>query len=353
MFKNLRNNYYFGKAGTADYTVDDMPANRWQLFWVTLKTRLGTMLRVNLLYALVFIPMLVVLVIYGGRIWNVMVASDQGDGTSLLSISVQQQREAGEEVSYSEDDNLVIPDEDANQLLQYNILWMLIWLFPCVAITGPFTAGVSYLTRNWARDEHAFAWTDFKDAFKDNWKQALPVSAITGLIPLLVYMGVVTYREMAITNALFIVPEAIVILVGVLWAISVTYMYPLMVTYELSFKDLMRNAFLLGVARLPTSVGVRLLHCVPVALAVAAATFFPTVMNYAMMLLFLWYALIGLMISRFITSSYTNAVFDRFINPRIEGAKVNQGLHTDDDLDEEEEQGREKTDSDEFSKPEA
>ena len=49
----------------------------------------------------------------------------------------------------------------------------------------------------------------------------------------------------------------------------------------------------------------------------------------------LWYALLGLMVSRFITSSYTNAVFDRFINPRIEGAKVNQGLYKDEEDDEE------------------
>ena len=45
------------------------------------------------------------------------------------------------------------------------------------------------------------------------------------------------------------------------------------------------------------------------------------------------YFLIGFALSRFITASYTNAVFDRFINPRIEGAKVNQGLRTPEDDD--------------------
>ena len=38
--------------------------------------------------------------------------------------------------------------------------------------------------------------------------------------------------------------------------------------------------------------------------------------------------------SRFITASYTNAVFDRFMNSRIEGAKVNQGLRKNEDEDE-------------------
>ena len=45
---------------------------------------------------------------------------------------------------------------------------------------------------------------------------------------------------------------------------------------------------------------------------------------------------------RFITASYTNAQFDKFINNRIEGAQVNRGLAEEDDEDyEEEEEERE------------
>ena len=52
-----------------------------------------------------------------------------------------------------------------------------------------------------------------------------------------------------------------------------------------------------------------------------------------------YYMLIGFALSRFITASYTNAVFDKYINSRIEGAKVNQGLRTpDDDEDEDEDE---------------
>ena len=51
--------------------------------------------------------------------------------------------------------------------------------------------------------------------------------------------------------------------------------------------------------------------------------------------------LIGFALSRFITASYPNAVFDRFINSRIDGAKVNQGLRPAefDDDEEDTEQG--------------
>ena len=64
-----------------------------------------------------------------------------------------------------------------------------------------------------------------------------------------------------------------------------------------------------------------------------------------MLILFAYYALIGFSISRFVTASYTNAVFDRFINTQIEGAKVNQGLYKPDDEDEEEETTEGETDN--------
>lgn len=82
--------------------------------------------------------------------------------------------------------------EEMMQSLSQNmgsiVMSTLLLLVPCIAITGPCTAGVCYVTRNWARDEHAFIWSDFKDAVKENWKQGLAISVITGLLPLVVYV---------------------------------------------------------------------------------------------------------------------------------------------------------------------
>ena len=348
MFKNLRNNYYFGKAGKADYTVEDMPTNRWQLFTVTLRTRLSALLKVNLLYAIAFVPALIVLVIYLSNIWQVMIQTDLGDGTTLYSMTLQQ---ATEEEREGAAPGVVLSGKDANSLTDYNLFHMLLWLAPCIALTGPFTAGVSYLTRNWARDEHAFPWSDFKDALKDNWKQGLAVSTITGALFPLLYVAYTFYRDMAQTQLFMVVPQAIVAILAILWALAVTYMYPLMVSYEMRFWDLMRNAFLLAVARLPFSAGIRLLHCVPAGLAIGVIFLFPGAMSYAVMALFLWYALLGFMLSRFVTASYTNAVFDRFINPNIRGAKVNRGLyHEEDDA---EDVPAEAQEDKSFDKPEA
>ena len=109
-------------------------------------------------------------------------------------------------------------------------------------------------------------------------------------------------------------------------------MHPLVVTYDLKTKDVVRNGLLLGVARLPMSVAIRLLHCVPAVIGGVLMYFWNP--WYGAMILFAYYVLIGFSLSRFVTASYTNAVFDRFINSRIEGAKVDQGLYREEDEEE-------------------
>ena len=65
----------------------------------------------------------------------------------------------------------------------------------------------------------------------------------------------------------------------------------------------------------------------------------------ALVILGVYYVLVGYALSRFVSASYTNAVFDRFINPRIEGAKVNQGLHIPEEDEDEEKIGEGEADN--------
>ena len=47
MFDKLMNSYYYGKSGKGDYTPDDLPKNRWQLFMEMLRTRMSGLCRMN------------------------------------------------------------------------------------------------------------------------------------------------------------------------------------------------------------------------------------------------------------------------------------------------------------------
>lgn len=303
MFQKLMNNFYYGKSGKGDFRKEDLPTTRTQLFWEMLRIRLSGLVRLNLMYAVVWLPAMVVLLL------------------TMLGIL-----------------NAAQPTEQAADLaanLRGVLMTTLLLLVPCITITGPVTAGVSYVTRNWARDEHAFVWADFRDAIKENWKQALPVSFITGLMPLLVYVSWIFYSTMAQSNPLMMIPQYLVLFLGLVWALSVSYAHPLLVSYQLPLKGILKNALLLGIGRLPISLGLRLLHLVPAAIAFGAALLWNPL--WASLLLFTYYLLIGFALSRFITASVTNAVFDKVINPHIPGAVVNRGLNTDVDDDDDDE----------------
>ena len=309
MFGKMMNNFYYGKSGKGDFNKEDLPTNRWQLFWEMLRVRFSALIRLNLMYVVAWLPTMIVIMI------------------GAMSLLTGLTTEDGQAV------------ENVMELAQSILFSTLVLLIPCVTITGIVTPGVAYVTRNWSRDEHAFIWSDFKDAVKENWKQGLVISLVTSLVPLIVYTCWNFYGSLASTqSAVMIVPQVLVLMIGVIWYLAVTYMHPLIVSYKLKMKDVVRNGVLLAIARLPMSVGIRLLHCLPMAIGVGLAYFFNSL--YGILGLFAYYLIIGFSLSRFVTASYTNAVFDRFINSKIEGAVVNRGLNTeaDDDEDEDEEE---------------
>jgi len=314
------NNYYYGKSGKGDYKRDDLPRNRWQLFWEMLRIRLSGLFRLNLMTAIAFLPLIYVLVVMVNALFSHLV------GLSEVVADPEQAALAAEVIR-----------ESPNQI--YSILFSaLVMAIPAIAITGPVQAGMAYITRNWARDEHAFIWADFKDAVKENWKQALGVSVITGLAPIIMLVCWQFYGGMAQTSSmLYVVPQVLTMALGIIWMMSLVFMYPMMVTYKMNLRTVIRNSLLLTIGRLPQTAGVRLVMLVPTLIAVLVAFYTPYMM-YALMALAGYYILLGNALARFVQASFTNATFDRFINPRIAGVEVNRGLSSDEDLDDEEEE---------------
>jgi len=319
MFGKMMNRYYYGKSGKGDFHKEDLPETRWQLFWEMLRVRFSALTRLNLMYMVVWIPALIVIgrgvmLCFNGL--NAMMEAENQLTAGLLT-----QEAAVEQI------------QTLRSLLEGVVMQTLLYLFPCIAITGPVTAGVTYVTRNWARDEHAFIWGDLKDATKSNWKYGLLTSVITGFMPLMMYLSNYYYGQMAQNQVLFMVPQVLCLMLGCIWFLMLFYMYPLMVTYTLKYKDVLRNALLLSIAKLPMNVLLRVITLVP-ALIAAAVSFFFGYAIHAALILGLYYVVLGYTLSRFISVSYVNGVFDKYINTKIEGAQVNRGLYTEDDDDE-------------------
>ena len=319
MFGKMVNNYFYGKSGKGDYRKDDLPRNRWQLFREMLRVRLSGLFRLNLMSAIIYLPLAYVLVILVNSLFG-----------HLLEISeILANPDATPEM-------LALVQNSPQQV--YSILFSgFVLLIPCILITGPVQAGMAYVTRNWARDEHAFVWSDFKDAVRDNWKQALGVSAITGVAPLLMLVSYQFYGGMAAGNLLFVIAQILPLGLGLAWFLALAFLYPMLVSYRMGFITLLRNSFLLALGRFPQTLAIRLIMLVPALLA-AAVSFLTPYFMYAQMALMGYYLFIGNALARFVYASFSNSAFDRFINARIAGAQVNRGISPEDDEDEDDQE---------------
>ena len=344
MFGKMMNNFYYGKSGKGDFRKEDLPKNRLQLFFAMLKVRFTGLMTLNLMSVALYIPLALVI---GYAVLSVitslsvkatcdelLMAAGFDFSQAMDAATLEAAREtllsAGKTASEA---SIAL---DFTSAVQSVIMVTLLLLIPCVGITGPVQVGMAYVTRNWARDEHAFVWQDFKDAVKSNWKQSLPISLITGAVPVVVYIAWQYYGNLMAQSALFIVPQAIVTMAAVVWFLALTYMYPITVGYEATFGQIVKNAMMIAIARLPHTVLARLITLIPTVIAVLVSLYTPYAI-YAMMALGAYYLLIGNSFARFQYASFGNAAFDKLINVHIEGAQVNRGMSEEEDWDDEDE----------------
>lgn len=283
--KKLIQNYYYGTPNKRDFTDDDLPETRIELFKEVFKSRKESMLLLNLIYFAIWIPAVV---------WS---------GINLIPLL------------YAE----------INDMVSYMFTYLL-FLFPALAITGPFNAGVSFVSRNWARDEHNFVVSDFVYGMKANWKQALVLSTIQGAVPLLFCVGCYSYICIAEKYPACWLLLGIFVLLAALWSAAVQLMPTLMVTYELSVFAIIKNAILLTLTTLPRAIGIKLLTLALPFLTLLCLLFYPAAFVPIGAATIAAYLLFMLSLNKLIAASFANYACETYLNPRIEGARVNIGL---------------------------
>ena len=269
---------FSGKSNRPDFTPDMMPKNRFELFFEMLKLNLFNLLKVNLMYFVFWIPF---------WIWT------------WMNLSVMLTYDSVE--AFAADGYMMVYAMGAAL---------------CVMITGPAKCALKYITRNYARDEHVWLWSDFIGAIKANWKQGLALSVLNGLFLFLFVYGLSFYNNMAAATGsyVYLFLQVLLVVLGVMFLLMNLYAWPMMVTYELKFTQILRNSLVLAIGRLPQSVLFGLITIIPIVIA-----------GFWMPFLF-WYFIIGYALASFVNCSYTNAAFDRFFNTRIEGAEVGRGM---------------------------
>ncbi|MBE5767477.1 MAG: hypothetical protein E7335_09985 [Clostridiales bacterium] len=318
---NIFNRFFYGKSGKADYTEANMPKNRWELFWQTFRNHSSGIVGMNLIYVLFLLPAIIWTAINLLGVLNALsgVGETMASATEISSESAQ--------TVYS-------------ALMGYMTTYLL-GMIPCLALAGVGSTGQMYVLRNWARDDHSFVVSDFKDAVSSNWKMGLLTGILNGASLFLAFIGVRVYGSLTNNSLFYVVPQMIVLVCLAVWWMVNMIIFPMMVTYDMKFTQIIRNCVIVVLARLPWSILFLLLSFVPLGILWVCVSEFGF---GAIIVGVLYYLLFGFGLNGLIYASYANSCFDCYINPRLDGVELNKGLRPKDyDLDDDEEEEQNNT----------
>jgi uncharacterized membrane protein YesL len=104
---------------------------------------------------------------------------------------------------------------------------------------GPVNAACAYIVRNLVKGEPIFMWDDFKTTIKNNWKQAVPMGILDLLMFALCSYALILYYYNYNNYYMMFYP---MILVFILYIFMRFYVYTMMVTFDLKFFRILKNA---------------------------------------------------------------------------------------------------------------
>ncbi len=150
--------------------------------------------------------------------------------------------------------------------------------------SGPASAAYAYITRCFTREQHAWILSDFKDKFKENFKQAIILSILDIVLTYMLMNGVYFYYMQYIDTSatIWLILCCVLFTLSVLFVFMHFHVYQMMVTFSSTTVQLFKNAFIFSLAQLPMNIFLAVLALV---IDIAMFTFFTT--PFAIILSFL------------------------------------------------------------------
>ncbi|HHW32002.1 MAG TPA: DUF624 domain-containing protein [Clostridiaceae bacterium] len=214
----------------------------------------------------------------------------------------------------------LIAGDALTDLLTRIMIGSVLLCIPVVTI-GPAQAGFTYIMRNYAREEHAFIWWDFKENAIKNFKQSIIISLIDLLA--LILMGIAmnfyfSFNELGIFNG---VATGLLIMTFIIFLMMHLYIYPMLVTFKLSVLQIYKNALLFAMLKFLPNLGI-------------------LVLCTAIILLSFYFPVIGIILLLFITFSFIGLITNFYVYPSLKKYMIDK-LEEETEDDEEDEDNEE------------
>ncbi len=210
---------------------------RTNLFFELLFSKLSDLCRVNFAYILLAIPTYIITMIAVGTVTSRITEVATPLFAELMGID-------GADMS-----NVRLNEYIATFDITVRVVfttWFMVFLG-----LGPATAGVTYTLRNYAREEHTWLWSETWRNVKVNFKQATLLWIMDLAIFILTPMAFDYYR---LIGTLGVVILAVLIALGVLYLMMHVYVYQIMITFELPFKNVLKNAAIMSLMTAPKTL---------------------------------------------------------------------------------------------------
>jgi uncharacterized membrane protein YesL len=146
---------------------------------------------------------------------------------------------------------------EKNYTQEFTNLYTFIYLLVCalpIALTGPFTAGYTYILRNFVREEHAFIWSDYKEVAKRNFKQSVLATLVNVIGFSLIVFNILYYNISAAKNPIVLLPMMLSSMAFVIFLFMNYYIYVMIVTFDLKLSQIYKNAFIFAVMGLGRNI---------------------------------------------------------------------------------------------------
>ena len=187
-------------------------------------------------------------------------------------------------------------------------------LIPCITLIGPFRGGMALLMRNWAREDYTKVFATFFKGVKENWKQMLLPYFLMSLLPMALWSA----YQMSVGGSYILL--IVVAVAAVLYSL-ILQVYPvLVVTYELKMRHHFRNAVLLFLLRPVWFVGVFIGTVFVLGVGIAFFVMNPNGSYINLMLPLVYYTCIGLVTTELACASLANKVCDTYFKREKEEA---------------------------------
>ncbi len=256
----------YNKEGPGVY-LNEPPKGPVKTFFSILGRKFWKIITVNIMYVLLSLPIILLALLIGAYIFPMLIPflkldvlekflSPAGVAAAVTQAVSQVASSAASAVKE------MTPKETAAVLfVQINLVFSMALIGLQLIVLGPVQAGVTYIFRNYSREEHAFIWGDFKDHAKKNWKQSLITSAISILAFIIMSVNLSFYSSGDIVKNSFLnsILTGLMFILFMIFAMMQMYIYPMLVTFKLTLRQLYKNSLLLTIAKLPSNIGIFLL----------------------------------------------------------------------------------------------